>query len=228
MNKLVLAVLVVFVVLSTTSNVQSLYVALQRDTADIVRLDVRTYFQHPPPEGTYLPWITDIMQDGCAPEIDVVYDAATNIYSIPNWGSQVDDFGTAGGISMIFQIIDLQHFAHNILARGDVWSSSPSSVDDGEDNCGDLIQRMTTLIFNDLMSKRFDAHAMMQTNNMGAMVTVFCKTPATDAEATRCANRGNEGCDAYQITGYYPCDSGTFFRLLQLSNGQKSMFGSIA
>lgn len=223
MNTLALAVLVILAL--SVSNVQSLYVALQRNTADIVRLDVKTYFQHPPPEGTYLPWITDIMRDECAPEIDVVYDTATNIYSIPNWGSQIDDFGTAGGISMTFQIIDLQHFAHNLLARGDVWS--PSSTDDG-DNCGNLIQRITTLVFNDLMSKRFDAHAMMQTNNMGAMVTVFCKTPATDAEAVRCANRGNEGCDAYQITGYYPCDSGTFFRLLQLSNGQKSMFGNIA
>lgn len=192
------------------------YVAIRSTDGHIAHLDLRTYFQHPPPAGTYLPWVADPFDTTCEEEMGAFYDATTGVYSIPAWGNKVYDFGEAGGIEQVVDISDLSYLVQTLYAEG-VWQ--------GQFDCATFAHTVSSRIFQALLSNGLGTHQLMQANAMGVTLTVMCKTPATDAISKRCAANNNVGCDSYQITGYYPCDTNTYLSLLQLDGGQKIYFG---
>lgn len=268
------------------------FVGIRNGDAQLVRLDPHTHFQHPPAAGTYLPWLTNLFNGPCDDELMASYDPITELYSVPGWGSKVDDFGDAGGITVTCDIIDLAYLVSSLHSEG-VWqnteleetsttttttststastsatngnsgkgkgkgkgkgnglgalavaaaSSGDSSGDDDDDdnkgkgksrdlvhefNCDEFSKRVINTVATALVGRGLGTHGHMQTNGMGVILTVYCKTTATAAVAARCAATNNLNCDANQISGYHPCDTKTFLGLLQLNGGRSSTFGLV-
>jgi hypothetical protein len=268
-------------------NAEYSYVAIRSSDARIDHLDPKAYFQHPPPAGTYLPWIPSLFEDDCQDEMGAFYDTHTGLYTVPSWGTKMDDFGDSGGVSMTYDIVDLASFV-SILHDDGLWQSIAANIveeeeeeeevtttiaaaaarvaissttttaarttsttsstkkgkghtsigignndDDDHDekgkekgknravfNCGAFAERLRHKVATALFVGNLGTHQLMQTSAMGVTVTVFCKTTATATAAKHCASVNNDGCDPYQASGYYPCDTGTFLSVMQLTNNR--------
>ena len=265
------------------------FVGIRNGDAQLVRLDPHAHFQHPPAAGTYLPWLTNLFNGPCDDELMASYDPITELYSVPGWGSKVDDFGDAGGITVTCDIIDLAYLVNSLHSEGVWWNTEPQETttttstststtttngnsgkgkgkgkgnglgalavvaaassgdssgdsDDDDDkgkgkgksrdlvhefNCDEFSKRVINTVATALVGRGLGTHGHMQTNAMGVILTVYCKTAATAAVAARCAATNNLNCDANQISGYHPCDTKTFLGLLQLNGGRSSTFGLV-